>query len=1022
VNSNCVDNSKKCILPADFAYRAMPFWAWNGKLDPQELRRQVRIMHAMGMNGFFMHSRLGLATDYLQQEWFDCIKAALDEAEKLGMTASLYDEDRWPSGAAGGLITADERYRMRYLYYEMLPAGQKSSLQGETLGFYAVERDGDDVKSYRMITPAEAETLACDIVRIYRVIAPSIPGYNNAAYLNTLDKDAVKAFIDLTHERYHQEIGEKFGTSVPFIFTDEPNYMDYAFVERRPWSDNIPELYQQTYQEELIPFLPELFFSCSKEFSTVRYNFYKLVTRLLTDAFAKQIGEWCQKHNIGLTGHVLGEDSPSFQVAAVGSAMQFYRYMQAPGIDVLTQYYTRYELPIKAASVARQYGKKYVLSECYGCTGWDFPLYGHKASGDWQYALGVNLRCQHLYWYTMLGEAKRDYPASIGGQSPWHEVYHQLEDYFARLGSAFAQAPAEIDLLVLYPLESAWGKAGFCKQRLQFAVDIDKAITDLTLDLVCNHIPFDFGDEQILADTATSEGGRLQVNQVSYTTLLLPELHTIRATTVRLLEEFCRQGGKVFAIGNAPEYCDGRALTDDSLKILWSKFIPLPRHKSADMLTADLRKFSCCDSDGREIGEILLRSGFDPQKNCYIMFAANTGAIPEFNGLRPPTDGKLRSFDNVEFAMFAPENMQLQKIDPADGTARAVADVNYDGSAYRWRTPLAGNQSCLYRLVTEDEFMPVTAAPQFTAELPVKFINAELTEKNLLVLDHATCRINGDTTMENMYILTLDDQLRELLGSEKRSGNMLQPWFAAKLADHAQRSALPIELEFDFECGVIPADPIELIIEQPGLYTICLNGVEQSNQVCGYWCDPALSRVKLDLSALRCGKNILTLACDYSAALPGLEAIYLAGDFGVALPDKLIAPQLLEAKIAPADLAIPYYAGNMIYNFEFTLDRDSPVEITADEWAGSGIALSIDRSPLKLLLSPPWKLVSDKLSAGRHSLQIKLYGSCRNAMGPFYLDPMPDWIGPNEFKRLQTQDKQLVPFGLQSLPEICCTE
>ena len=44
---------------------------------------------------------------------------------------------------------------------------------------------------------------------------------------------------------------------------------------------------------------------------------------------------------------------------------------------------------------------------------------GHKALGDWQVALGINLRCQHLSFYTMAAQAKRDYPASIFFQSPW---------------------------------------------------------------------------------------------------------------------------------------------------------------------------------------------------------------------------------------------------------------------------------------------------------------------------------------------------------------------------------------------------------------------------------------------------------------------------------------------------------------------------------------------------------------------------------------------------------------------------
>ena len=51
-------------------YRGKPFWAWNGKLDEQELRRQVRILRKMGLAGGFMHSRVGLDTEYLSDELF----------------------------------------------------------------------------------------------------------------------------------------------------------------------------------------------------------------------------------------------------------------------------------------------------------------------------------------------------------------------------------------------------------------------------------------------------------------------------------------------------------------------------------------------------------------------------------------------------------------------------------------------------------------------------------------------------------------------------------------------------------------------------------------------------------------------------------------------------------------------------------------------------------------------------------------------------------------------------------------
>lgn len=38
-------------------YRATPFWAWNCKLDKDELCRQIEIFKEMGLGGFHMHVR-----------------------------------------------------------------------------------------------------------------------------------------------------------------------------------------------------------------------------------------------------------------------------------------------------------------------------------------------------------------------------------------------------------------------------------------------------------------------------------------------------------------------------------------------------------------------------------------------------------------------------------------------------------------------------------------------------------------------------------------------------------------------------------------------------------------------------------------------------------------------------------------------------------------------------------------------------------------------------------------------------
>ena len=86
-------------------YRGTPFWAWNGKLDKDILLEQIDIMKRMGMGGFHMHVRTGMDSPYLNEKFMDFIKTCVEKAKEEDMLAWLYDEDRWPSGTAGGIVT-----------------------------------------------------------------------------------------------------------------------------------------------------------------------------------------------------------------------------------------------------------------------------------------------------------------------------------------------------------------------------------------------------------------------------------------------------------------------------------------------------------------------------------------------------------------------------------------------------------------------------------------------------------------------------------------------------------------------------------------------------------------------------------------------------------------------------------------------------------------------------------------------------------------------------------------------------
>ena len=172
-------------------------------------------------------------------------------------------------------------------------------------------------------------------------------------------------------------------------------------------------------------------------------------------AYCRQIGDWCRENGIALTGHVLGEEELRTQTQVLGEAMRCYRHFGIPGIDILCDRH-EYTTAKQAQSIVHQMGAEAMLSELYGVTGWDCDFRTYKLQGDWQAALGVTVRVPHLFWMTMKGEAKRDYPASIGYQSPWYDQFSMIEDHFARLNTAMTRGVPAVRVAVVHPIESYW--------------------------------------------------------------------------------------------------------------------------------------------------------------------------------------------------------------------------------------------------------------------------------------------------------------------------------------------------------------------------------------------------------------------------------------------------------------------------------------------------------------------------------------------------------------------------------------
>ena len=170
--------------------------------------------------------------------------------------------------------------------------------------------------------------------------------------------------------------GEEFGKSVPMIFTDEPQFsfktqFGYAGEEKYqtiPYTDDFEETYRDTYGENFLDYLPEIFWDLpNNHISVHRYRYHDHVCQRFTESYTDQIGRWCDGHGILLTGHMMREPFLEWQTMALGEVMRSYRSFGIPGMDILCD---RRELTTakQVQSAVHQFNAPGMTSEIYGVT------------------------------------------------------------------------------------------------------------------------------------------------------------------------------------------------------------------------------------------------------------------------------------------------------------------------------------------------------------------------------------------------------------------------------------------------------------------------------------------------------------------------------------------------------------------------------------------------------------------------------------------------------------------------------
>ena len=468
----------------------------------------------------------------------------------------IFDDGAYPSGCANGLLARErpdciKKYLAQRHVDALGPMEGSTVLVGDWLepdetliGVVAVQRiDGLDrldlATAVDLTSRVRNGILYWDIQegewRVFIFIQTNRGGEEwTKNYLNPLDTEAVRAFIDLVYEPHYRHFGNEFGKTVLGFFSDEPRFGNASGYDCKigcfpmvlPWSQTLMEEMSGRAGEGFLPLMPALFNEAGDRTPDLRYIYMDVVSRRFSEAFIGQIGAWCRAHGVGLIGHVV-EENRAHARFGYGASHYFCAVdgMSVAGIDVVNNVYpgrtdgkyltafndydttfNHWGLAKMASSAAHLDPKKggNTLCEAFGAYGWSEGLKTMKWITDAISVRGVN-------WFVPHAFSPKEYPDSdcpphfyARGINPLYPHFRKWANYANRVCDRLSNGRHVAPVAVLYTAEAEWG--GDCepfeavvKQLMRTQIDCDVIPADSLIGCRIENGCFSLCDEHFRA-------------------------------------------------------------------------------------------------------------------------------------------------------------------------------------------------------------------------------------------------------------------------------------------------------------------------------------------------------------------------------------------------------------------------------------------------------------------------------------------------------------------------------------------
>ncbi len=595
-------------LPVEFR----PLQIMHGVPASQATLEAMMNLRALGLGGIVCNVAFG---EYLRSEenWQALIRA-VESCSQAGLRVWIYDEEGYPSGAAGGLV-----------------------LEGHPeLESLALAYD-----------PCQADPF---IVRPSYEYTHASNNYDAAQrYPNLIDADAVERFIETTHEAYYERLRPFFGNTIEALFTDEPSLMavnigplpDDVRAKVRvidpldesveplasvPWVAELPELYRRCYGQDLMAARRSLFEGDREQDQRVRQQYWALVADLLAGRYYGRIQQWAQAHRVASSGHILWEETLEHHPALEGNSLKVLGRMDIPGLDMLTSnpeaaIYSGWMTASLPASAALLNGGRRVMTEVS-----DFS----ETMAEKGPASAAQM-CATAAWQAAFGVTEFTLYYNRQQRSP--EEYRAYGDFVGRVNALLRDARPAPRVLLYYPIADLWAEYKPVAEKLTKATQSERmrriidSFGDLGQRMTRGQISFALGDHEILA-SARVKGRQLCVGDVCFDAVVLPVDIELPAPAKVNLGRFEAASGRVL------REKAGERLSLDSLVALYDSGLTRdPQDRIVvGRFTRDGRDLVVVVNVGTTVREFALSA---PQAGKWIVTDPATGTMGPASSDRP---------------------------------------------------------------------------------------------------------------------------------------------------------------------------------------------------------------------------------------------------------------------------------------------------------------------------------------------------------------------------------------------------